>query len=116
MWFAFHSISPAVLDAARVDGAGRWSQLIRIVLPIRWSALLLAWLMCAVIAMGDLAASVLTVPPGVMTLQIQIFTLLHYGVEDVVAGISLAFATGFALFTLLVGWWGGRYFRRAKQL
>jgi len=112
MWFAFRSISPNLLDAARVDGAGRWSQLIRIALPMRWSALLLAWLLAAVIAMGDLAASVLTVPPGVMTLQIQIFTLLHYGVEDVVAGISLAFATGFALVTLLVLWWGGRSLQR----
>lgn len=110
MWFSFRSISPAVLDAARVDGAGRWPQLVRIALPMRWSALLLAWLMCAIIAMGDLAASVLTVPPGVMTLQIQIFTLLHYGVEDVVAGISLAFATGFVVVTLFVGWWVGRRF------
>ena len=107
MWFTFRSISPAVLDAARVDGAGSWSQLVRIALPMRWSALLLGWLTCAVIAMGDLGASVLTVPPGVMTLQIQIFTLLHYGVEDVVAGISLAFAAGFAVTTLLVVRWVG---------
>lgn len=114
MWFAFRSISPAVLDAAQVDGAGRWSQLFRIALPMRWSALLLAWMMCSIIAMGDLAASVLTVPPGVMTLQIQIFTLLHYGVEDVVAGISLAFALGFALLTVTVGWWGSRYFQRER--
>jgi iron(III) transport system permease protein len=116
MWFAFRSISPAVLDAARVDGAGKWPQLVRIALPMRWSALLLAWLMCAVIAMGDLGASVLTVPPGVMTLQIQIFTLLHYGVEDVVAGISLASALAFALATLLTGWWAGRYWGRGRHL
>ena len=112
MWFAFRSISPSVLDAARVDGAGRWSQLTKIALPMRWSAWCLAWVACAVVAAGDLGASVLTVPPGVMTLQIQIFTLLHYGVEDVVAGISLASALGFAAVTLLVGGWGQRYLRR----
>lgn len=115
MWFAFRSISPAVLDAARVDGAGSCSQLVRIALPMRWQAWWLAWGTCAIVATGDLAASILTVPPGVMTLQIQIFTLLHYGVEDVVAGISLASAIGFAVVTLLVGWWGRRYLRHERQ-
>ncbi len=110
MWFAFRSISPAVLEAARVDGAGMWSQLFRIALPLRWSALLLAWLASVVVASGDLAASVLTVPPGVMTLSIQIFTLLHYGVEDVVAGICLALVAAFAVATLLLAWVGRRYF------
>lgn len=109
VWFAFRSIPPAVLDAARVDGAGPWSQLVRIALPMRWSALLLAWLTSAVVATGDLGASVLTVPPGVTTLPIRIFTLLHYGVEDVVAGICLALAVGFAAVTLLAGWWVRRW-------
>ncbi len=104
-WFAFRSISPAVLEAARVDGAGLWRQLFRIALPMRASALLLAWLTAAIVAIGDLAASVLTVPPGVTPLSIRIFTLLHYGVEDVVAGICLASAAAFALATLTLGWW-----------
>lgn len=82
---------------------------------MRWSAWCLAWVTCAVVATGDLAASVLTVPPGVMTLQIQIFTLLHYGVEDVVAGISLASTMGFAMVTLLVGWWGGHCLKLERQ-
>ena len=71
---------------------------------MRWSALVLAWLTSAVVATGDLAASVLTVPPGVTTLPIRIFTLLHYGVEDVVAGICLALVVGFAAMTLVLGW------------
>jgi iron(III) transport system permease protein len=115
LWFAFRSISPAVLEAARVDGAGTWRQLIRIALPMRRSAILLAWLTSAIVATGDLAASVLTVPPGVTTLSIRIFTLLHYGVEDVVAGICLASAAGFAGVTLLLGWWGRRCLGPAEK-
>ncbi len=111
-WFAFRSISPAVLEAARVDGAGTWRQLLQIALPMRRSAILLAWLTSAIVATGDLAASVLTVPPGVNTLSIRIFTLLHYGVEDVVAGICLASAAAFAVVTLLLGWWGQRSLAR----
>jgi iron(III) transport system permease protein len=112
LWFAFRSIPAAVLDASRVDGAGMWRQLVRIALPMRCRAMVLAWLAAAVVAMGDLAASVLTVPPGVMTLPIQIFTLLHYGVEDRVAGLCLASALWFVALTLLLGWmfrrkWGG---------
>ncbi len=112
LWFAFRSIPPSLLDAARADGAGIWSQLFRIALPMRWAALLLAWMTSAIVATGDLAASVLTVPPGVTTLSIRIFTLLHYGVEDVVAGICLASLAGFAALTLVVGWWARRYLDR----
>ncbi len=76
---------------------------------MRRSAFFLAWAVAAIVAMGDLAASVLTVPPGVNTLAIRIFTLLHYGVEDVVAGIALASAIGFAAVTLVAGWWAKRF-------
>jgi iron(III) transport system permease protein len=61
-------------------------------LRVRWRALALAWLLAMVVAVGDLAASILVVPPGVTTLSIRIFGLLHYGVEDQVAGICLALA------------------------
>ncbi|MHB8901295.1 MAG: ABC transporter permease [Thermoguttaceae bacterium] len=101
-WFAFRSIPPAVLEAARIDGAGPWGQLLRIALPMRRSTIGAAWLVAMIVASGDLAATVLTVPPGVTTLSIRIFTLLHYGVEDVVAGISLASAAAFAGLTLLL--------------
>jgi ABC-type spermidine/putrescine transport system permease subunit II len=37
------------------------------------------------------------VPPGVTTLSIRIFGLLHYGVEDQVAGICLAMVLIFAV-------------------
>ena len=53
------------------------------------------------VAWGDLAASVLVVPPGVTTLSIRIFGLLHYGVEDQVAGICLALVAVFAAVAVL---------------
>jgi len=37
------------------------------------------------------------VPPGVNTLPIQIFGLLHYGVDDQVAGASLFVMGGFLM-------------------
>jgi iron(III) transport system permease protein len=57
---------------------------------MRWPAVALAFLLSLAVGLGDLAASILVVPPGVTTLSIHIFGLLHYGVEDQVAGICLA--------------------------
>ena len=57
---------------------------------MRWPAVGLAFLLSLAVGLGDLAASILVVPPGVATLSIHIFSLLHYGVEDQVAGICLA--------------------------
>jgi len=90
LWHAFRFVPAEVLDAAAVDGAGPLLRLWRIVLPAKWPALAVAWLVALAVALGDLAASILVVPPGVTTLSIRIFGLLHYGVEDQVAGISLA--------------------------
>lgn len=97
-WHAFRSLPEAMLDAAQMDGAGILSCLLTVVLPNRLAALGLAWLVALTIALGDLAASVLVVPPGVDLLSIYIFDLLHTGVEDYVAGIVL---TNLAMFLLI---------------
>lgn len=96
MWYALRTVPQEMLDAAVVDGAGPMRLLWRIALPGRRVALALAWLVALAVALGDLAASILVVPPGVTTLSIRIFGLLHYGVEDQVAGICLALVLVFA--------------------
>ena len=96
LWHAFRTVSPAMLDAAAVDGAGRWTRFWRIGLASRLPALGLAWLVVLALALGDLAATILVAPPGMMTLSVLIFQLLHSGVQDRVAGICLALAVGFA--------------------
>ncbi|MBN2023421.1 MAG: iron ABC transporter permease [Pirellulales bacterium] len=108
LWHAFRTLPRELLDAAALDGAGRLGRLARVAIPCRRAALGLAWLVALAVALGDLAASVLVVPPGVTTLSIRIFGLLHYGVEDQVAGICLA---QIALFVAIVGMvaYTGRY-------
>ncbi len=105
MWYAMQSIPREILESATVDGAGSWALLFRIALPMRWPAAVAAWLIALALSLGDLAASILVVPPGVSTLSISIFSLLHYGVEDRVAGVCLALLmifAGLAWATLLV--------------
>jgi iron(III) transport system permease protein len=60
-----------------------------VVLPLRWASLLAAAWLAFIIAIGELAATVLVMPPGVSTLSIRIFGLLHYGAEDQVAALCL---------------------------
>ncbi len=92
------------LASAKLDGATPLVRFIRIVLPQRKSVVAVAWLAALAVATGELDASILVVPPGVTTLPLRIFGLIHYGVDDQVAGISLfllavflAYAIAFSL-------------------
>ena len=86
------TVSQDILDSATSEGAGWWRQLVCIVLPLRWHALAAAASMSLIVAVSDLAATLLVAPPGVSTLSIRIFGLLHYGAEDRVAALCLLLA------------------------
>ena len=84
------TIPRALDERLRLQGATtleRWRWLFW---PELRGAVGLATLLVAWIVWSDLAASVLVVPPGVETLTIRTFGLLHYGAEDQLAGIALA--------------------------
>ncbi len=102
LWHALWTIPREVIESARCEGALWWGQLFRIVLPSRWPAVLLAWLVCLAVCLSELAATVLVVPPGIRPLSVHVFGLLHYGVEDQVAAICLLLIGCFWLATLAV--------------
>jgi iron(III) transport system permease protein len=97
LWHAFSTIPREIINTAALDGASSWTTFMRVVLPGRKSALAMAWLVGLAVSIGDLAASILVVPPGVNTLAIEIFGLIHYGVDDQVAGICLLLCGLFSL-------------------
>ncbi|HZL89422.1 MAG TPA: ABC transporter permease subunit [Pirellulaceae bacterium] len=80
----------APIEAAQLDGAGRWTILLRVVLPLRKAALVAAWLAGFAIAAGDLAWSNFVMCPGVDTLQRRMFGDIHAGADDRVAAVCLA--------------------------
>lgn len=88
-WQALRSVSDETLAAAALDGAGRWTTLAAIAIPQRKAALLAAWLAAFAICAGDLGYSLLVLPPGMNTIQREIFGLVHSGVEEQVAGVCL---------------------------
>jgi iron(III) transport system permease protein len=74
---------------------------------MRRRAIGLAWLLSTLVAFGELSATILVLPPGMPTLPVRIFGLLHYGVEDQVAAICLAAMIG-PLFAGAGMWWAAR--------
>ncbi|MBI2826368.1 MAG: iron ABC transporter permease [Planctomycetia bacterium] len=120
LWHAFHTIPTDELDLAALDGAGPTTTLFRIVLPQRLPALAAAWLVAFVVSVGELGATILVAPPGFEPLSVRISGLLHYGVEDQVAGICLALSIAFALvgaaiIALLGRWLAAAATRRSRR-
>jgi ABC-type Fe3+ transport system permease subunit len=100
LWPALASVPQATLDAAATDGTGPIGRLWRIALPQRWPAVVAAWLVSLAIAVGELAATIIVIPPQTSTmLSIRVFQLLHYGVDDRVAAICLVMVIGIATIT-----------------
>jgi iron(III) transport system permease protein len=100
VWHALASVPDETLESAAVEGAGWLRRFVFIGLPGRATAVAAAWLVGLVVALGELAATVLVVPPGMPTLSVRIFGLLHYGVDDRVAGICLAIVAIVSLLTI----------------
>jgi len=102
LWAALATVPEAMLDAAAMDGTGWWGRLLRIAAPQRWPAIIAAWLVGLAVAVGELAATVLVMPPAPSTtLSVRVFQLLHYGVDDRAAAICLVFVVAIATLTAL---------------
>ncbi|MEX2561380.1 MAG: ABC transporter permease subunit, partial [Pirellulales bacterium] len=104
VWQALASVPDDQVDSAALEGAGPTLIVRRVVLPQRLAALGVAWLIALAVALGELGASILVVPPGVVTLSIEVFNLLHGGYEDEVAGICLAVFAGCQLMACIAVW------------
>lgn len=113
LWHALRRLPAEMLDGAALDGAGWLTRLWRIALPCRIPAVCLAWLIAFAVALADLAASILVAPPGMTTLSIRIFGLLHAGVEDYVAGICLSQTILFGVLAAGILWLATRWHRDA---
>lgn len=104
----FANVPNSLLDAARADGATWWGRMLRIGLPMNISMAAVAWLVVFALSAGELAATVLVMPPGTPTLTIRLFQLLHYGIEDRVAAVSVVLLASVSLVAVMALWLSGR--------
>lgn len=104
----FSSIPTELTDAARSEGAGWWRQLWKVAVPMRLPSLVVTLLVCLAIAVAEISATFLVLPPGVTPLSRQIFGLLHYGADDRVAAISLGLFVVIVAVTSMALWIHGK--------
>jgi iron(III) transport system permease protein len=83
-----------LLDAARLAPASAGSRFRRIVLPLLAPSLLVGWTLGFVLSLHELAGTLLVTPPGVETLSVRIYSLYHYGANNMVAALSLFLIAG----------------------
>jgi iron(III) transport system permease protein len=91
-----------LLETASLDGMGICGKIRHVFLPLHWRSFAVAWLVALVLALGELPATVLVVPPGVTPLSVRIFNLVHYGVDDQLAGLVLFVWTAVLILTAVI--------------
>ena len=104
LWAAFRSVPREAIELAAMDGAGPVRQFWNVLLSMRRAAVAVAGLLGFVVAVGELSASILVLPPGVTTVAQRVFGLLHATAGDEVAGLGLVQAVFFAFIAGVVLW------------
>jgi iron(III) transport system permease protein len=93
-----------LLDAARVfqrNALHRWRT---VTLPLVARGVLAAAGIGFALALGELGATLLVVPPGEQTLTLRVYAFLHAGASEAVAGLCLLLASLVAAGGFLAGW------------
>ncbi len=96
----------SLLEAWKVDFSERTTFVIAGLAPALWRPISIACVVGFAVGVSDLSSYLLVLPPGVTTIAMRIFDLLHYAVRYREAGpILLITIFGFAL-----SFWGTRRF------
>lgn len=113
IWYGLNSLPLAVSEASAMDGASGWQTLWHVAIPSLWPNFVCAGLVGLAIAIGELSAGILVMPPGVTTVATQIFQLIHYGAEDQLAGLCLSCLAVFVAIAMVAAVALQRVVRRA---
>jgi iron(III) transport system permease protein len=95
-------IPERTLDLVHTAGAGPVARFRLAVWPHCGPAIGWLWLVLMALTVADLSATILAVPPGVTTVSIRIFNLIHYNVADQWAGLCLGTVMLFGVLAGLV--------------
>ncbi len=85
----FRQIDPALAESTRLLQKNSLHGFLGVHLPLHNASGLGAALLAAVLAAGELGATLLLVPPGAGTLTLKIYNYLHYGQSEAVSGLCL---------------------------
>ncbi len=104
IYSAHRQVSPGVFEASsfcKRHALARWLQLD---FPLLLRGIVVSLCILFIFSSGELGATLLVIPPGMSTLSLKIYTIMHYGAGPLVAasaliliGINLFFSAGSAL-------------------
>lgn len=79
----------AISDAVKLEGGTLWLRTWWLYLPRAFPAWMLAGTLVFFVAIADVSATILVLPPSVSTVAVRLFGLFHSGVRTQEAGLSL---------------------------
>jgi ABC-type spermidine/putrescine transport system permease subunit II len=103
VWCLYREIPQELLDSIRLEGGSRLRQFWRLGFLDFWPQWLGIGLLTFCCCFGELSAAQLVIPPGVDTIPRLMLGLLHSGVDEMTAGLTLILIGGLLSLTL-VGW------------
>jgi iron(III) transport system permease protein len=78
------------LEEAALQTGGSWLRRVSgIVLPLCRPGIIAGWCLAYIFSAGELGTTLLVTPPGEATLPIRIYTLMHYGANQLVAALCI---------------------------
>ena len=101
VWYLFSRIDRDSLHSARLDGASWLRQLWHFGVLGNKSALAGAWLLTFALCFGELSATQLVLPPGMDTLPRLMLGLLHAGVDEMTAALTIVISGTVFVLSLL---------------
>ncbi|MEE3371844.1 MAG: hypothetical protein VX346_21105 [Planctomycetota bacterium] len=88
-WIHVQAVAQVLIDQAVLEGASRWRIFWHLLVWPSRAGFGVAALVTFAMGMGDLATTILVLPPGVTTVAFRVFDLVHYGVRYELAGLGL---------------------------
>lgn len=104
LWPPLRTLPAELREAARVEGAGPFRELVSVVAPLTAGAWVLAALAAGVLSLGEISSSKLAATPGGETWAHRVFTQMHYGITNDLAARCLILLAAVGAGAGAVGW------------
>ena len=108
---SYRRADPNIAESAALECSNWYQRLLHIDLPVHAGAIATSIILVFVLAVGELNATVLLIPPGRATLAVDIDNLLHYGASARASALCLVEA-GLVVAIVAVGLFFFHYRRR----
>ena len=102
---ALEAIPDEILEAAQIDGAGRWHSLVYVVLPLAWPGIWTGVILALARSLGEFGATLMVagnIPGRTQTMPLAIYTAVQSG-RDREAALLAFILTSVGAFAMWVG-------------